>query len=798
MARSAKHTALDGWSASSSAKWRAGLVWTTTGEAVYPAYLLLGRLAAGTYSWRVRAIDEHGVEGAWSAVDEFIITAAKTTPVVTLEPWGPSVTTTPMTTWSVADADGDQQTDYEVEIASDAGFVTIVQDSGVVASTAMYHQHTALAAGTYYRRVRVRTASVEWSSWDTDSITIIAATTQADDWELWYYGGAKYTAYPLKAVSVERRLDGPSSFRFSVPNVGGACGGIAKGDDLVLKLKTAAGKELAFRGVAGAPERGVFATFTCRDIGRLFDYWRVKITRGRSTLADVIRAIVQNPTGEYATGISTFVAELEDPETPGQPIWWDIFEGGGQTVATLLDTYRQCTGCRWYIDVHPATAAWQFHFFAPGRCPDWAVTLRDDISRLAESSTQLRIIEDIVIPGDVIDETNRVRYWARSGGPALPAGIFSWDSLWTESLTGWTVKASTWLLPFMDSDARTPVLSLDSSTYDTGAASIKLTFTQPAGETWWTSLLHLVALDLPDCYRDWSGAAYGGIKARVRATCLKADGTTEEAPLSNICLYAYLYPPGGYPMGLVSAGEILGGVGACQYWAPDGGDTDDVIHSVTRNAWSDATWLFASAKARDLEEDGIKMPSSVTTIDAHSIGRVIFAVDLNSGYRTNTAGGVTKRLTPMAAGSVLTIWLDNLQLVAIPGTKSSVEGYVETDDCRDGLVAPVEAEIADLNLPEAVARAFAKYTLDRAVNGITRYPGIPLSGIHQVPMEVQVPLEITEQGITGVAAPLSSVTWLPLDSGNRTVLELGEPMPNEIRALTSLGYRLERLDAERR
>jgi len=67
-----------------------------------------------------------------------------------------------------------------------------------------------------------------------------------------------------------------------------------------------------------------------------------------------------------------------------------------------------------------------------------------------------------------------------------------------------------------------------------------------------------------------------------------------------------------------------------------------------------------------------------------------------------------------------------------------------------------------------------------------------------VPMEVQVPLEIGQLGITGVAAPISSVKWLPLDSGNRTVLELGEPVPTEIRTLERLGYHLARVDAERR
>lgn len=800
MARSAKHTALEGWSASSSAKWRAGIVWTATGGGIgYPTYLLLGRLAVGTYSWRVRGIDEHGVASAWSDADEFVISAAKTTPVVTLEAWGPSVTTTPLTTWSVADADGDQQTDYEVEIASDAGFGTIIQDSGVVASTAMYYQHAALSAGTYYRRVRARTAGVEWSSWDTDSIIILSATTQADDWELWHYGGAKYTAYPLKQVSVERRLDGPSSFRFTVPNIGGACGGISKGDDLVLKLKTSDGKELAFRGVAGAPERGVWATFVCRDIGRLFDYWKVKITRGRSTLADVIRAMVENPTGEYATGISTFVAEVSDPETPGQPIWFDAFDGADKTVATLLNTYRQCTGCRWYIDVHPSTYAFRFHWFNPGECPDWTVTLRDDIDKSQESSSQLRILEHIVIPGDVIDETNRVRYWARSDGPPLPAGYFSWDAFTSESLTNWGVADDSWDHPGTASwTARQPAIALDASVYDTGTKAIKFTYTQPAGQTWWLATLPLGYFDLPDAYRNWSSAAFGGIKARVRATLKKADGTTEESTQSDICLYACLFPPGGYPMAIISAGETLGGVQGCQSWSPDGSSQQDVSHNLSRNTWTDAAWYFGAAKADDLDGSGLLMPSTVRTIDSYSIGRIIFFVDLNSGWRPNTAGGMSPRLTPMAAGSVLSIWIDDLRLTTLPGAQASVEGYVETAEVTAGTAAPIEMEIADLNLPAAVARAFATYMLERAQTGIVSYPALPLSGIRNVPMQVQVPLVLSEQGISGVAAPIAAVRWLPLDSGNRTELDLGEPAPDNVRALMNLGYRLERLDAERR
>ncbi len=181
----------------------------------------MGRCVAGTWSWRVRATDSHDLAGTWSAADPFVVTLAGSLPVVTLAPIALGTTIAPRTCWSYIDVDGDQQTDYQVQLDSHAGFGSVEYDD-TVESTDLYFQHGDLAVQTWYRRVRVRTGGVDWSAYVDDSFTITAATAQSLNFELFrrHSDGVLSKLYvPISGPSVSMRLDGgPGELKFSMDN----------------------------------------------------------------------------------------------------------------------------------------------------------------------------------------------------------------------------------------------------------------------------------------------------------------------------------------------------------------------------------------------------------------------------------------------------------------------------------------------------------------------------------------------------------------------------------------------------
>jgi len=142
-------------------------------------------LAAGTYYWRARAVDGAGNVGSWSENWSFTVSIAPPPPGDSTPPPTPSLISpadgvnitdnTPPLDWSdVSDPSG---VTYDVSIAGDAGFVSIVlQKTGLTASTYELTQAEALVAGTYYWRVRAVDGAGNVGSWSDDwSFTVSAA-----------------------------------------------------------------------------------------------------------------------------------------------------------------------------------------------------------------------------------------------------------------------------------------------------------------------------------------------------------------------------------------------------------------------------------------------------------------------------------------------------------------------------------------------------------------------------------------------------------------------------------------------
>jgi hypothetical protein len=115
-------------------------------------------LAAGIWRWRVKAHDLAGNWGAYSDVRSVIINAPLNTaaPVLVSPANGTQTNNpTPVLTWKAA-KNGNT---YHVQIASDAGFTSIVREATGAAGVLSYTVSPALPGGTYYWRVQAYNAS---------------------------------------------------------------------------------------------------------------------------------------------------------------------------------------------------------------------------------------------------------------------------------------------------------------------------------------------------------------------------------------------------------------------------------------------------------------------------------------------------------------------------------------------------------------------------------------------------------------------------------------------------------------
>jgi hypothetical protein len=119
------------------------------------------RLADGTWSWRVRAVDGGGKGRTWSPVGTFTLNSAR--PAQKLPADGATVVFSPLVTWSpVAGACA-----YQVEVSRDPGFADgAVGEPLVTAQTALVPPATMITTpGIHYWRVRADYCSEVKGQW---------------------------------------------------------------------------------------------------------------------------------------------------------------------------------------------------------------------------------------------------------------------------------------------------------------------------------------------------------------------------------------------------------------------------------------------------------------------------------------------------------------------------------------------------------------------------------------------------------------------------------------------------------
>lgn len=183
-------------------------------------------IVGATYVVRARWRTPIGTFSPWSGTVDFGVSVAGSIPIAVLVPLPQYIWSQPLTQWTYFDADGDAQTDYQLQIASDAAFSSLEFDSGIVTSKVLSYQHSGLSAATHYRRLRVRTAGTDWSTYTHDSFVLQTASTQTTVLDLFrvHWDDLPATApqrskiyVPVTNARRTVRLDGPGEFSFT-PN----------------------------------------------------------------------------------------------------------------------------------------------------------------------------------------------------------------------------------------------------------------------------------------------------------------------------------------------------------------------------------------------------------------------------------------------------------------------------------------------------------------------------------------------------------------------------------------------------
>lgn len=769
---------------------------TSTYEDVDTTSRYMGYLLAGSYSWSVMAEDSHGVESAYSSSDTFTVTSASAVPTAALVPWGPSVNPV-VSTWGHYDEDGDAQTAYQLQLANDDAYTDIVLDTGEVTSTDQHYQHAALAAGSYYRRLRVQTGGVDWSAWDTDGVTVVAPTSQTDEIEVYLDALGTPTAldqtrYPVSGVTLTRRLDGPAELRFVVNNFDGTGAGIGDDEELLVYLRASDGTRLTFQGQVVSRKVGFLVEVTAQDIARDFAQWRVTRRLSNVGIGALVKAIAENP-GDGSTGITAHCDEVEVPGLPGRIIRCKSFSGNGRSLADYLSSFAACTGYRWYVTWE--SGGNHLYWCNPETAPTWAYTLRDDIDRADNSSSQLRVGDGVTVTR-LRPRGNRVRYKAALTPPSPPAGYATWDDYLTETVSGWTA----W-----DDEV---VVSADSAQPASGAEgshSLKLTYTHTSTGESWPSALPLAYFRLPLELQDQTVRGWGRIYAtgKMRLSINGVVKAETDLPQSGCQLYklttesAITTPP----TGTATAADGSHSIGASlregeEPCSPPWSTWErwGFYPTTSQSSWSSGFSLFGPT---DTHADDWKH------VLAWGIGYYYWGATATiwSGNREYIVRPPT---VPAGQEIKIELWLDSFVVTGEEPTgrdgytqeMGTVECYVETAAVTAGTELPREVYLDLSGMSREEAKAMAEAELAEISVAQVSAGGLELDGMRNVPLRSQVALALPNHGLASATYPLAQVEYRPLDSGDTTTLTAGAIPVDPQRSLEGVRKLLDRVSAD--
>lgn len=527
-------------------------------------------------------------------------------------------------------------------------------------------------------------------------------------------------------------------------------------DDLIMMIKDSAGNQIEARGKFVGRSGGLAPELTYQDISAYWDRVPCALMFANKSIADILTQVVENPTGNFATGIVCQIEETVDAS--GNPVVLSSYSGQGKSVATILSDFQRVTGARWYLESRNGVT--HFRWANPYGFPLWK-TIYDDIDFSAESGSALRAQDsdgELPLTVDASGYANRVRYPATNTPLALLPGMNDWDELFTEDLAPWKVYGNG------------VTISLSEKAPGFGSNSIRFdySFTKAAGNTL-PDYIDLGYVAVPGPYCDMSSNNFGNWVAQAKKLITTDQGiAVAKLPKSNVQLQLILR--------------------SSAYYGPLLNPATNAVISPTQlagTAFVPVNWPIYG-----------KIDSTQDTQ-----GAPLFDLTSVTFMQLRAKLANPKVVTQLAAGKTwnLTIWLDQMRPTGAPSKESAStvsQYYVETAAVTNGVELPIETTIEDLSLPYDDATTLALLMLNVVAQPKITVDQIEVKGIQPVPLFSDVGLELSRIGLNGVQYPVSEVTWLPADSGDVTQLTLGDIPRDELRAAEVVKHHLDRQRAQ--
>lgn len=746
--------------------------------------LEVGRLPIDTFTWKVRATDEHGMVGAWSSTDTFVVADGGALPVATLVS-RPTSAAPLVTNWTYFDADSDTQTAYQVQLATDAGFTAIVEDSGTVVSTALFYSATITTAQTYYRRVKVRTGATNWSDWSTaDSTEVIGPTTQTSDVEVYLNAegtpaALDQTTYPVSGMSVTFKANAPAECKFTVNNFDALEGGIDDDEEVLVYLKDSAGKRISFRGAVVSKDVGHMLTVTARDISRLFDRWRVTRTLSYMTLGQVIEAIVEDPTGSTSTGIT---AHCEEVQGDNGVVTIRTFTGQAKTLAAWLGDFASATGYFWRMEY--IAGAWHFWWYNPATQPTYAVTLKDNIDRANNSASQWRIGDEVRVVKDRSQYANRIMYSGIPDPPVPPLGIENFDQVFTEAVTSWGI--------FTDAGETTWGVTNTAGYVQRGAYGMIFTWNhaQDGTHVAWDDIIPIcyrrIPADLQDMYHPAFGSLVFDLKMTVKADTAQLYSSVGSQPAEPKSDYYNVVKPNLRPVVFVFTSEsALAAPGSLKVNAVSALDSGSwIMDKDPSGAWDSwQTYEFP-------------LPGNMFVGDVDAYKHVIaigFGLRTDGRFDAPTEGERYAGNVRSGHEQYIQFAIDDVRIEPNKVSNQPIDRYVETAAVTTGAEQPVETPLGVTGLNQSSASILAATMLTYRNRTQQSVQSVTVDGIRNIPRGSQIPLVLPNHGIASDTLAMYEITFLPFDSGDRTEVAVGDPKLDVAKALAGLRQKLDSL-----
>ncbi len=536
----------------------------------------------------------------------------------------------------------------------------------------------------------------------------------------------------------------PSTVAISTPPAASPQGLVVrsrKDEDLILRIKDEDGKEIEFRGRVRTRNGGITPLVACEDISATWDKIVCEWTFDHESVGNVIRQIVEDPTGGRPSGI---VCHIEEPcWNATHPIMLNNWSGNGRTVRTILDDFSEMTGSRWVVT--SVSGTWHFYFGHPANWPEWDI-LRDDID-LSTPGTE-RMLE---LPGGEIPLTqtnegfaNRVHYPRTIEPPTLPPGFANWGEVWSENASVWRTYGNGVVI------SEGP----PAPGYGDSCIQFAYSYTAPAsGQIAVPGAIDLGYAAVPGSLCDMSSWHWGWLSALCRCWVTTDQGIADGyEPKSVMRPVLYLHS-GAYP-GPMNASNCSARL------APNG---------ITGWKWTFQTWrLYGS-----IEET--ENANGETLFDPTNVRWIQLRLECHSprGYVPLTAGHTW----------AMEFRLDGLKPIgasAVKDAPTTSESFVEAQAVTGGVEEPVPMTIQDMMLPYQDAEPLAQLCLAEHYRTRNTVGPLVIPGMAPVPVLSRLPVELTRIAVTDASFGPVSVLYEPFS--DTTTVTVGDQPYDEAHA----------------